>query len=45
VLLTLEAMKMETTVRAEQDGVVKEVLAKPGLQVDAKDLLIVFVFA
>jgi len=41
-LLTLEAMKMETTVRAEQDGVVKEVLATPGLQVDAKDLLVVF---
>ncbi len=41
VLLTLEAMKMETTVRAEQDGVVKEVLATPGLQVDAKDLLVV----
>ncbi len=42
VLLTLEAMKMETTVRAEQDGVIKEILATPGLQVDAKDLLIVF---
>lgn len=42
VLLTLEAMKMETTVRAEQDGLIKEVLATPGLQVDAKDLLIVF---
>ena len=42
VLLTLEAMKMETTVRAERDGVVKEVLAKPGMQVDAKDLLVVF---
>ncbi len=41
VLLTLEAMKMETTVRAEQDGVVKEILATPGLQVDAKDLLVV----
>jgi pyruvate carboxylase len=41
-LLTLEAMKMETTVRAEQDGVVKEVLAIPGLAVDAKDLLVVF---
>jgi pyruvate carboxylase len=41
VLLTLEAMKMETTVRAEQDGVVKEVLAKAGMAVDAKDLLIV----
>ena len=42
VLLTLEAMKMETTVRAERDGVIKEIAAKPGLQVDAKDLLIAF---
>jgi pyruvate carboxylase len=40
-LLTLEAMKMETTVRAERDGVIKEILARPGLQVDTKDLLIV----
>jgi len=40
-LLTLEAMKMETTVRAERDGSVKEVLVKPGQQVDTKDLLIV----
>jgi len=42
VLLTLEAMKMETTVRAERDGIVKEIVAKPGLQVDAKDLLMLF---
>jgi pyruvate carboxylase len=42
VLLTLEAMKMETTVRAEREGVIKEILARPGLQVDTKDLLIVF---
>jgi pyruvate carboxylase len=42
VLLTLEAMKMETTVRAERDGVVKEIVARLGLQVDAKDLLVVF---
>jgi pyruvate carboxylase len=41
LLLTMEAMKMETSVRAESDGTVAEVLAKPGLQVDAKDLLIV----
>jgi pyruvate carboxylase len=41
-LLTLEAMKMETTVRAERDGVIMEILARPGLQVDAKDLLVVF---
>ena len=42
VLLTLEAMKMETTVRAERDGTVKEILVRPGMQVDAKDLLLVF---
>jgi pyruvate carboxylase len=42
VVLTLEAMKMETTLRAERDGVIKEILARPGLQVDTKDLLVVF---
>jgi pyruvate carboxylase len=42
ILLSLEAMKMETTVRAEREGVIKEILARPGLQVDTKDLLIVF---
>jgi pyruvate carboxylase len=42
VLVTLEAMKMETQVRAEADGEVTEVIAKPGAQVDAKDLLVVF---
>ena len=41
VLATLEAMKMETAVRAELDGEVAEVLARPGQQVDAKDLLVV----
>jgi pyruvate carboxylase len=41
VLVTLEAMKMETSVRAERDGTVTEVVAKPGEQVDAKDLLLV----
>ncbi|HTV98583.1 MAG TPA: pyruvate carboxylase [Steroidobacteraceae bacterium] len=41
VLLTLEAMKMETTVRAEVDGVVQEVLVQAGAAVDAKDLLVV----
>jgi pyruvate carboxylase len=41
ILATLEAMKMETAVRAESDGQVAEVLATPGQQVDAKDLLIV----
>ena len=42
VLVTLAAMKMETAVRAEADGEVVEVIAKPGAQVDAKDLLVVF---
>jgi pyruvate carboxylase len=42
VLITLEAMKMETAVRAEMDGEVAEIVAKPGAQVDAKDLLVVF---
>ncbi len=41
LLLTMEAMKMETSVRAEADGTVAEVLVKPGMQVDAKDLLVV----
>jgi pyruvate carboxylase len=41
VLLTLEAMKMETSVRAEMDAEVAELVARPGLQVDAKELLIV----
>ncbi len=40
--MTLEAMKMETAVRAESDGEVTEVLAHAGQQVDAKDLLVVF---
>ena len=41
VLLTLEAMKMETAVRADRDGEVAEVLVRPGQSVDAKDLLVV----
>jgi len=41
VLLTLEAMKMETAVRAEGDGEVSEVYARAGQAVDAKDLLVV----
>ena len=41
LLLTLEAMKMETAVRAESEGEVAEVLVKPGASVDLKDLLIV----
>ncbi|MCF6101243.1 pyruvate carboxylase [Mesorhizobium muleiense] len=42
VLLSIEAMKMETALHAERDGVVAEVLVKTGDQIDAKDLLIAF---
>ena len=40
LLLTLEAMKMETGIYAESEKVVLAVHAAPGTQVDAKDLLI-----
>jgi pyruvate carboxylase len=42
VLLSIEAMKMETALHAEKDGTVSEVLVKTGSQIDAKDLLIVY---
>jgi pyruvate carboxylase len=42
VLLSIEAMKMETALHAEKDGIVSEVLVKAGDQIDAKDLLVVF---
>ena len=40
LLLTIEAMKMETGIHAERDGVVKAVHVTPGTQIDAKDLLV-----
>ena len=40
LLLTIEAMKMETGLHAERDAVVKAVYVAPGAQIDAKDLLI-----
>ena len=42
VLLTLEAMKMETAIHAERGGEIERIAVQPGTQVDAKDLLIVF---
>ena len=39
-LVSIEAMKMETMIRAEVDGVVKDVHVKPGMVVAAKDLLL-----
>jgi pyruvate carboxylase len=41
-LCTLEAMKMETTMYAEQAGRVADVLVKPGTQVEAGDMLLRF---
>ncbi len=40
VLLSIEAMKMETAIYADQDGVVSELLVEVGDQIDAKDLLV-----
>jgi pyruvate carboxylase len=41
-LLSLEAMKMETTLYAERPGRVAEVLVRPGTQVEGGDLVIRF---
>jgi len=41
-LLSLEAMKMETTLYAESGGRIAEVLVRPGSQIDGGDLLIRF---
>ncbi|MGE0759598.1 MAG: biotin/lipoyl-containing protein, partial [Pirellulaceae bacterium] len=40
-LLSLEAMKMESTLYAERDGVVTQLFVKPASQVDAGDLLLI----
>ncbi len=40
-LLSLEAMKMETTVRADRTGTVERVVAELGRNVETKDLLVV----
>ena len=42
LLVTIEAMKMETAIHAERDGRVKQVLVATGDKVDAKDLLVAF---
>ncbi|MEO1200356.1 MAG: biotin/lipoyl-containing protein, partial [Pseudomonadota bacterium] len=42
VLVSIEAMKMETALHAERDGTISDVLVKAGDQIDAKDLLVVF---
>ncbi|MFK7736322.1 MAG: pyruvate carboxylase [Pirellulaceae bacterium] len=40
-LVSLEAMKMETTITSPKDGKVEEVLVKSGAQVEAGDLLMI----
>jgi pyruvate carboxylase len=42
VLLSIEAMKMETAIHAERAGKIAEVLVRTGDQIDAKDLLVVY---
>jgi pyruvate carboxylase len=42
MLLTIEAMKMETGIHAERAGMIKAVHVHAGAQIDAKDLLIEF---
>ncbi len=42
ILVSIEAMKMETALHAERDGTIAEVLVRVGEQIDAKDLLVVF---
>jgi pyruvate carboxylase len=42
ILLSIEAMKMETALHAERDGTVAEVLVQAGSQIDAKDLLVIY---
>jgi pyruvate carboxylase len=39
-LVTMEAMKMETTLYAELDGRVAELFVKPGTQVETGELLL-----
>ncbi len=41
ILMTLEAMKMQTSIRAELAGEIKQIAVAIGQQVDAKDLLVV----
>ena len=42
VLLSIEAMKMETAMHSDRDGKIEAVHVKLGDQVDAKDLLVAF---
>jgi pyruvate carboxylase len=41
-LVSIEAMKMESQIRADRDGVIRAVHVRPGDVVAARDLLIEF---
>ena len=43
LLLSIEAMKMETAIRAARTGEIKAITVKAGMAVDAKDLLLEYV--
>lgn len=45
MLMSIEAMKMETAIRAARDGEIKSITVKAGMSVDAKDLLLEYVAA
>ena len=45
IILQLEAMKMQTALTAEHDGVLSTIHVKPGDQVEAKDLVAEWVAA
>ncbi|CTQ48843.1 pyruvate carboxylase [Jannaschia donghaensis] len=40
LLLTIEAMKMETGLHADRDAIISAIHVTPGAQIDAKDLLV-----
>ncbi|EED34160.1 pyruvate carboxylase [Luminiphilus syltensis NOR5-1B] len=42
LLMTIEAMKMESSIRSDRDGTIGQVHVQPGAQIDAKDLLVEF---
>jgi pyruvate carboxylase len=42
LLMTIEAMKMETAIHSDRDGTIDTLVATAGSQVDAKDLLLTF---
>ena len=42
LLMTIEAMKMETAINADRNGTIARLYVKSGSQIDAKDLLLEF---